>query len=53
MRQWVVDWTMYCKRVVDADEETEAIELALGLGPEESVMDDLEPPKATPIPEEG
>ena len=51
MRQWLVQWTLYCQRVVEAEDQGQAIALALEQGPdpEGSELDTSDPPQARPI----
>jgi hypothetical protein len=54
MPQYLVQWTVYAQRVVEAQGQAEAIDKALEIGPdpEGSVISDLEPPEARPIDED-
>ncbi len=47
MPQYVVQWTIYAQRVVEAESAEKAIEIALELGPDPdgSVTSDIEPPE--------
>lgn len=51
MTQYLVQWTLYAQRVVEAESEEEAINKALELGPDAkgSEISDLEPPEAKVI----
>lgn len=55
MAQWLVQWTLYCQRVVEAETKEEAVGKALDLGPDPdgSVISDLELPEAKRLPPDG
>lgn len=51
MTQYLVQWTIYAQRVVEAEDEDDAINIALKRGPdpEGSTLDDTSPPEARVI----